>query len=131
MNEEKTTALLRAATSAFASGDLATAVEAFSEDIVWKVPGSSAVAGTYEGREGLARFFGLVMEKTAGTATLELEKILVNDPHSVHFIRLQAERDGEHYAFTVANFGEQGDDGRVRRLWFLPDDLGAHDRLFA
>jgi ketosteroid isomerase-like protein len=122
---------INAATDAFRKGDLASVLANFGPDIVWKVPGSNSLTGDYEGREQLGKFFGGVFEKTQGSATLELEKVLANDQHSIHFIRLNATRDGTQYTLTVANFGEHGEDGLARRMWFIPDDLAAMDRLFA
>jgi ketosteroid isomerase-like protein len=122
---------INTATDAFTKGDLETVLTCFGPDIVWKVPGSNALTGTYEGREQLGKFFAGVFEKAQGNVTLELEKVLANDQHSIHFIRLNATRDGTPYTLTVANFGEHGEDGLARRMWFIPDDLAAMDRLFA
>lgn len=131
VGEQQAVERIEQGAAAFAKGDLPGALDAFSENIVWKVSGKSPLAGTYEGRDGLGRFFGATFDKTQGTITLELEKVLTNGDHSVHFIRLTATRDGQPYGITVANFGEHDPDGRTRRLWFLPDDQAALDRLFA
>lgn len=131
MGEQQAIELITAGAEAFAQGNLPGALDSFSDSIVWKVPGQSPLAGTYEGHDGLGRFFAAAFEKSQGTLTLELQKVLASGDHSVHFIRLSATRDGQDYSIVVANFGEHDPDGRTRRLWFLPDDIGAQDRLFA
>ncbi len=115
---------------AFGQGDLPRVLECYAPDVVWKVPGASPMAGTYEGRDGLARFFEGCFEESQGTMRVELENVLANESNSIHFMRITASRDGEDHAFTIAEFGEHGDDGRARRNWQLPDDLATMDRLF-
>jgi ketosteroid isomerase-like protein len=115
----------------FNAGSMEDATRSFASDVVFTVPGRSAVAGTYNGKEGVGSFFGRMMELSGGTLTVTPDEVLANDEHMVLFLRFQAERNGEKYDFTIAGFhSDHGPEG-WRRATFLPDDLAEFDRLFA
>jgi hypothetical protein len=132
MSEHPTIRLMYEAAEAFTSGDLPRLLEAWHPDIEWIVPGHNAVSGTYRGREELSRFFMTVQEKTGGTAQVRMDKVLADGEYSCHFLTFTGERDGATTTLTVAGFGKQDpSDGRPYRVWFLPNDLPAMDRLVA
>lgn len=64
--------IVRRGYAAFATGDLDTLREVFSPDILWHMPGRSAIAGDYAGIEAVFGFFGALMELTGGTFRAEL-----------------------------------------------------------
>jgi ketosteroid isomerase-like protein len=51
MTAGENAAILRRAYAAFNSGDMDTLIEVFDEGIVWHLPGRSALANDYQGRD--------------------------------------------------------------------------------
>jgi ketosteroid isomerase-like protein len=115
----------------FNAGSFDQATKAFAPDVAFTVPGRSALAGTYRGREGVADFFRRMQELSGGSLTVTPDEVLASDEHVVLFLRFQAEREGEKADFTIAGFHMDRTPDGFRRATFLPDDLNAFDRLFA
>jgi hypothetical protein len=86
--------VIRRGYAAFSAGDMATLNELFTEDAVWHVPGSGALSGTKEGRDGILSFFGELMSRSEGTLTVTLDDV-GGDKHTVAMNRNQASRGGQ------------------------------------
>jgi ketosteroid isomerase-like protein len=67
MAEQENLATVEGIYAAFGRADLAGIVDQVAEDVVWHDPGPSEVphAGTYTGRDGVARFFATLGETVA------------------------------------------------------------------
>jgi ketosteroid isomerase-like protein len=118
---------MREVAEAVARGDVGTALAHFPEDVVWYSP--TGAEPVYRGRDGLARFFGHLHERSNGTMTPEVDDVLGSDRHVVIFLRITANRDDDRLDVTVAHFATAGPNG-FERNWFLPDDVGAWNRFF-
>jgi hypothetical protein len=130
-NGEREAARVHEGVSAFNVGDVATTTEQFASDVSFVVPGHSAVAGIYHGREELGTFFRRLHELSGGTFRVGIEEVLANENRLVLFMRFTAERGAEKLDVTMAGFhDDRGPDG-WRKATFLPDDLAAFDRFFA
>jgi ketosteroid isomerase-like protein len=121
---------MREVTEAVTAGDIAGALERFSEELVWFVPGGSSLDRVYRGRSGLQQFFGTLLERSNGTLVPEAVDVLASDDHVVIFLRITAQRDGADLNVLVAHFAAVGPDGFTRN-WFLPDDVAAWNRFFS
>jgi len=64
--------LVRRGYAAFGTGDMETLRQVLAPDIVWRMPGRSAVAGTHRGIDDVLAFFGTLMERSGGTFRAEL-----------------------------------------------------------
>jgi ketosteroid isomerase-like protein len=115
----------------FNAGSVEDAVKAFAPDVEFTVPGRSAVAGTYRGKEGVADFFRQMHEISGGTLNVTPDEVLSSDDHMILFLQFSGERGGEKVAFTIAGFHADRAQEGWRRATFLPDDLAAFDRMFA
>jgi ketosteroid isomerase-like protein len=120
---------MREVAEAVARGDVPTALEHFPEDVVWYWPADAGEDRVYRGRDGLARFFGRLNERSNGTMRPEVEDVLGSDEHVVAFLRITAERDDERLDARVAHFATVGPNGFARN-WFLPNDTTAWNRFF-
>ena len=97
MTADENAAILRRAYAAFNSGDMDTLIEVFDESIVWHLPGRSAMANDYEGRDATLAYFGQLAQKTGGTFRAELLSALADDEDRVVGIqRSIADRNGKH-----------------------------------
>ena len=97
MTTDENAAILRRAYAAFNSGDMDTLIEVFDEGIVWHLPGRSAMANDYEGRDATLAYFGQLAQETGGTFRAELLSALPDDEDRVVGIqRSSADRNGRH-----------------------------------
>lgn len=87
--------VIRRGFAAFSAGDMATLNELFTEDAVWQVPGSGALSGTKQGRDGILSFFGELMARSEGTLTVTLDDVVGGDTHTVAMNRNHATRGSE------------------------------------
>lgn len=102
----------------------------FAEDAVWRVPGESVMAGTYEGRDAIFTFLGRLPKETGGTYTSRLIDVLASDERAVALYRASGERGGVHLdldqllLFTFR-------DSQVQTVLALPTDLAAFETFWA
>ncbi len=123
--------LVQAAYAAFLRGDLESLPQYFDPDVVWHVPGRSAMAGTVEGRANVIAALGGVVALIAnGTVRLEVHDVLASDDHVVGLISEHAERDGKHLDDNFAQVIHIKD-GKVTESWNLYTDLYARDEFWA
>ncbi len=97
MADHPNAALLRRGYAAFASGDMATLTDLFSEDVVWHVPGNSQISGEHRGRDAVFAVFARTAELSGGTFKIELHDALANDEHAVALAAATASREGKPY----------------------------------
>ena len=122
--------LIRKAYDAFGRGDLETVGKLFADDIVFHVPGRSALSGDYVGKEQTFGVFGRLAEITGNTFRTEVYDILASDQHAVALQQWTAEREGKRPLNDrhVAVFRIR--DGKVTEIWHHAADLYAHDEFF-
>jgi ketosteroid isomerase-like protein len=120
---------MRDVPEAVARGDISAVLEKFPEDVMWYSPAADSAKRVYRGRDGLARFFEQLQERSNGTMRPEVEEVLGSDDHVVAFLHITAERDGHRLDVLVAHFATVGPGGFARN-WFLPSDTSARNRLF-
>jgi len=120
---------MRDVPEAVVRGDISAVLEKFPEDVVWYSPAADPAKRVYRGRDGLARFFGQLQERSNGTMKPEVEEVLGSDRHVIAFLRITAERDDDRLDVLVAHFATVGPGGFVRN-WFLPSDTSAWNRFF-
>src|SRR6476619_7233571 len=97
MTADENATTLRRAYAAFNTGDMNTLIETFDESAVWHLPGGSAMASDYEGRDATLAYFGRLAQETDGTFRAELISALPDDEDRVVGIqRSVADRNGKH-----------------------------------
>jgi uncharacterized protein len=123
--------LVQAAYAAFLRGDMDALPEYFDPDVVWHVPGRSAMAGTIEGRASvIAALTEVAALIAAGTVRLEVHDVLASDDHVVGLISEHAERDGQGFDDNFAQVIHIRD-GRVTESWNLYTDPYARDEFWS
>ena len=102
----------------------------FADDAVWRVPGDSVMAGTYEGRDAIFAFLGRLPKETAGTYTSRLIDVLASGERAAALYRASGERGGvsldidQLLLFTFR-------DGSIQTMLALPTDLAAFETFWA
>jgi uncharacterized protein len=121
--------VIRRGYAAFSAGDMATLNELFTEDAVWHVPGSGALSGPKQGRDGILSFFGELMSRSGGTLTVTLDDVVGGETHTVAMNRNQATRGSETLQQdAVIVFVLR--DGRVAEARQFFDDTARNDAFW-
>ena len=115
---------------AYGSNDADRIRAALSEDAVWHVGGTHSFSGDYRGREAILEYFGRVGSETAGTLRLDPIELLANDERGAAFLRITADRKGQHLDVTMAEAFQFDDQGRIREFWAHATDQEAINRFW-
>jgi ketosteroid isomerase-like protein len=130
MSDHPNVQRMRDGYDAFAKGDLPALRELLTEDIVWHVPGRSALAGDYEGIDAVLAFFGRVMETTGGSFRVEPITLLADENYGAAPVRISAHRGDRH--LDVMNLqASRLQDGRVAEFWDTSTYPDATEEFFA
>jgi ketosteroid isomerase-like protein len=97
MTADENVAIMRRAYEAFNTGDLDTVAETFDDSVVWHLPGRSAMADDYQGRDATLAYFAQLAQETGGTFRAELQHLAADgDSRVVGIQRSTADRGGKH-----------------------------------
>jgi ketosteroid isomerase-like protein len=118
----------RRTADAFRARDRDTLTELIDEDVVWHVPGSSAMAGDIHGREAVFRFLERLREVTDGTFVLKEHDVLGSNDHVVALSYMSAVREQESVSVDVVSVFRFRN-GRQQERWLHPSDIAAWDRM--
>ncbi|MDQ3725856.1 MAG: nuclear transport factor 2 family protein [Actinomycetota bacterium] len=122
--------LLRRLFDAFAAGDRETVVAGFAEDVVWRTPGSSELAGEYVGRDAVLAQLGRSHQLTEGTYRIEVEEIMSGDRHATVLYRGTGSRNDRRLDLRHLALYEIAE-GAIRNVWVVPLDQRAFDEFWA
>jgi ketosteroid isomerase-like protein len=124
-NEE----LLRRAYEAQARGDVGSYLALLTDDFVLHIPGSSRIAGEYEGKEEMRRHFREIAELSGGTFRTEIHDVLATDEHAVGLVAAHAEREGRRVDLPRVHVWHIRE-GKLAELWLHPTDQRAFDEYW-
>ena len=91
--EHPNAALVRRVFAAFGKDPMAVSA-AFARDIVWRVPGNTAMSGEYHGRRGVVEFLRRTGIETGGTYRSRLQAAFADDEWAVAIYRAMGSRNG-------------------------------------
>ena len=114
---------------AFAEGDAATILELLDEDIVWRIPGRSEIAGTYSGREAALAVLRRSAELTGGTYRAEPHWVVADEEHVVAVYRASGRRGDRTIDIDQALVVRVAD-GRWLEVDAVPFDPHAFDEFW-
>jgi ketosteroid isomerase-like protein len=100
-----------------------------SDDVTWHVPGHSALAVDYRGRNEVLRYFARRRELANATFRIDVRGVLADDERTVILAGGEVEHDGETFAWgTVGIFRIA--DGAIAECWVVPYDQLAFDSIW-
>jgi 2'-5' RNA ligase len=115
---------------AYAGGELERLRALVAEDVVWHVPGRSAIAGEHLGVEAVLAYFDRRRRFTDETFRVTVHSIGLVGDRVVQFAGGRALRAGEEVSWeTVGVFRVEG--GRLAECWLIPFDQYAFDRIWS
>ena len=102
MTEHPNASILRRTYEAFARHDVAALGDLFADDVVWQVPGRSALSGVFRGQDEVFAYFRRLREMSGDTFKAESRDFTASDEHVVSLEHLTAERDGKTLDLELA-----------------------------
>jgi ketosteroid isomerase-like protein len=119
-------ARIRGAYEAFNTGDVATLLDVFDEDIVWHFPGSSKLAGEHIGRDDTMAFLGAYGAAGGGTLHATVIDVVAREDLVAGWAQDTASVDGKSLDVrAVVMFAMR--DGKVIEAWHHYEDLYSLD----
>lgn len=101
-----------------------------TENVVWHVPGVSAIAGDYHGRDEVLRYFARRRELADATFRIDVRGVLADNERTVILAGGEVEHDGETFAWgTVGIF--RVTEGRITECWVVPYDQDTFDQIWS
>jgi ketosteroid isomerase-like protein len=101
-----------------------------TDDVVWHVPGRSAIAGTYRGHDQVIAYFKRRREIADHTFRVTPREMLANPHHVVHLADGEATINGQVRRWrTIGLFAIS--DARIAECWLLPFDQYEFDDIWA
>jgi len=93
VTEHPNAALTRRVFAAFGK-DAKAISAALARDVVWRVPGHTAMSGEYRGRRGVVEFLRRTGMETGGTYRSRLHTVFADDDWAVAIYRATGRRNG-------------------------------------
>jgi ketosteroid isomerase-like protein len=114
----------------YRGGPIEPVAELLAEDVVWKVPGSSPIAGEHRGVDAVLAYFVRRRELAGETMRMHPGEVLADEEAVVQLVDGTARIDDEEVRWrTVGVY--RVEDGRIREVWLVPLDLERFDRIWA
>jgi ketosteroid isomerase-like protein len=114
---------------AYALGEMHGVAELLCDDVVWHVPGASAIAGEHHGRRDVLDYFARRRALTDATFQVSVHGAALIDGRVVQLAGGRAVRDGREVAWeTVGVFSVR--DGRIAECWLIPFDQRTFDQIW-
>ncbi|MBV9606758.1 MAG: RNA 2',3'-cyclic phosphodiesterase [Solirubrobacterales bacterium] len=114
----------------YAGGDAAGVRELLADDVVWHVPGASAIAGEHRGAEAVLAYMDARRRLMDGTFRVSVHGASLIAGRVVQLAGGRAMRDGREVAWeTVGIFRVVG--GRIAECWLIPFDQAEFDAIWS
>lgn len=114
----------------YAGGDQEPVRAMLTPDVVWHVPGHSAIAGEQRGRDQVLRYFAERRTLTNATFRIDVRGVLADDQRTVILATGALEHGGETFTWgTIAIFRIA--EGKIAECWVVPHDQNAYDAIWS
>jgi uncharacterized protein len=128
MAEHANASVVRRAFAAFAADDLPALGNAFTDDVVWHVPGMNRFSGRFDGRPAVLDRLRRMREAGIDTR-LEVHDVVANDEHAVALVQLHLRNaDGQRYDQQQVQVWHMRD-GVCHEYWAMNQDQPVLDLL--
>lgn len=122
-------AVIRRYCEAWKTGDLATIVDCYHDELVLHYFGRSPLAGAHRGKAAALAVLATVQQRT-NRQLVEIHDVLVSEDHAVVLARERFERDGRRLE-TNRVLVYHIRDGKLAEGWIYDDDQRAVDDMWS
>lgn len=136
MNRDAAIALLdrlhEAQNEFYAGGSGAELGRLLTADIVWTIPGSSPIAGTYRGIDEVLAYFARRRDLASGTFRMHRRDVLVGETrHVCALTDGTATLGGREHRWSTVGLYEITEDDQICACWLLALDQQAFDAIWS
>ena len=116
----------------YAGGSDAQLRRLITPDVVWTIPGSSPIAGTYHGIDEVFAYFARRRDLASGTFRMHRRDVLVGETRRVCALTDgTATLGGREHQWSTVGLYEITDDNRICACWLLALDQRAFDAVWS
>ena len=113
----------------YAGGPVEPVAELLAEDVVWRVPGRSPIAGEHRGVDAVLEYFAKRRELAGATMRMHPGDLVADGEAVAQLVDGTARVGGEEVRWrTVGVYRIER--GRIREVWLVPLDLDLFDRIW-
>jgi uncharacterized protein len=113
----------------YAGGPAEPVRELLAADVVWHVPGTSAIAGDHRGRDAVMRYFERRRRLAGGRMTIVEHAEMTNGDTVVRLADGEVELDGDRLRWrTVGVYRLAG--ASIAEAWLVPLELAAFEEIW-
>lgn len=113
----------------YAGGPAGPVAELLADDVVWRVPGTSPIAGEHRGWDAVLRYFALRSELARETMRMHPGEVLADGEAVVQLVDGTVSLGEEEVGWRTAGV-YRIERRRVREVWLVPLDLDLFDRIW-
>ena len=114
----------------YAGGEQGPVAAMLTDDVTWHVPGGSAIAGDYRGRDEVLRYFARRRELSDATFRIDVRGVLADDKRTVILAGGAVEHDDETSTWGTVSIFRLAE-GRIAECWMVPHDQHAFDEIWS
>ncbi len=122
-------AFARAQRAMYLGGDPRSVFDLLVPDVIWHVPGQSAIAGDHRGRDAVMDYFDRRRAIAGGTMTIVPGERLVSGDVVLQLADGHVERDGAQLSWRTAGVYRM-DGERVAEAWLVPLESAAFEEIW-
>jgi uncharacterized protein len=113
----------------YAGGKQAQVGAMLTDDVTWHVPGESAIANEYRGRDEVLRHFLRRRELSDATFRITVHGVLADNERAVILATGQCGRGGQLFQWRTVSIFRVAQ-GRIAECWVIPHDQALFDRIW-
>ena len=116
----------------YAGGAVDPVVELLAEDIVWRVPGRSPIAGDHRGRAAVVEYFERRRRLVDATMQMRPGEAISEGDAVAQFVTGTAVLGGESVSWqTIGVYRLDAEHRRIQDVWLVPLDADLFDRIWS
>jgi uncharacterized protein len=113
----------------YAGGPVQPVRELLASDVVWHVPGTSAIAGDHRGRDAVMRYFERRRELAGGRMAIVEHAEMAKGDTVIRLADGEVDLEGERLYWRTAGVYRLAG-AEIAEAWLVPLDLAAFDEIW-
>jgi uncharacterized protein len=114
----------------YAGGEQEPVGAMLTDDVIWHVPGHSAIAGDYRGRDEVLRYFARRRELAEATFHIDVRGVLADDERAVILAAGEVQSGNETLSWGTVGIFRLAD-SKIAECWVVPYDQRSFDVVWS